>query len=564
MKAEFRKSMSEPTPKSENPMRDAVRTSPTSPAFGIASAFELRSSNFGRLLVALLILVGLVPGPAFAHSGSENVFYEGNIGPYAARVIIQRPDVVPGLADITIRVLQGEPTQVAVLPLKWNLGKKGAPTPDIAQPVRGEKQLYSAQLWFMENGSQSVEVTFKGAAGEASVQIPVAVMPTKVETMPPGLGTILLLLGVVLVLILLGIVRGAVRESVLAAGEAVSRKRAWVARGAVLFACVVLVLGLRFGKRWWDAEEQAYLTGRLYQPLAGAITASVEGGRRLLRLELPEGDLLKRSPIVPDHGKLMHLVLVSDPDQRVLAHLHPLKLNRRTFVVVLPEIPAGEYVAYAEVTYETGFAENITGSVQVPALTAGPPTAGGLKVGFDPDDAWHVAAPDQVGDVREGRRLAGLGDGHTLEWLDSKVVTAGEDISMRFQVRDAAGQPVPTAPYMGVLGHLFLRSADGHLFTHLHPAGSFSMASQQLIELRAQGKAPNEVNFGALEPVCELPSVEDSLAYWNAQKSAGADHSFSFPWKFVDPGDYRIWVQVKVDGRIRTGAFDVTVRPPSS
>jgi hypothetical protein len=90
------------------------------------------------------------------------------------------------------------------------------------------------------------------------------------------------------------------------------------------------------------------------------------------------------------------------------------------------------------------------------------------------------------------------------------------------------------------------------------------MASQQLIELRAQGKAPSQINFGALEPVCELPSVEDSLAYWNAQKSAGPDHSFSFPWKFVDPGDYRIWVQVKLDGRIRTGAFDVAVRPPSS
>lgn len=506
----------------------------------------------------------MTPCVALAHSGSQNVFYEGNIGPYAARVIIKRPEVVPGLADITIRMLKGEPAEVTVLPLKWNLGKKGAPTPDIARPVRGEPQLYSAQLWFMESGSQSVEVTLRGTAGEASVQIPVTMMPTKVETMPPGLGTVLSLLGAGLVVILLGIVRGAVRESVLAAGEVVSRKRAWVARIAVLLACLVLALGLRLGKRWWDAEAQTYLNDTLYKPMASAVTVGQEGDRRVLRLELPDAELRQRSPIVPDHGKLMHLVLVSDPDQRVLAHLHPLKLNRRTFAVTLPAIPAGTYAFYAEVTYETGFAENLTGQVQVPETAARPPTAGGLVVALDPDDAWHVAAPDPKDDLLPGRRITDLGGGFVMEWLDSKLVTAGEDISMRFQVRDSGGQPVPTTPYMGMMGHLFLRSVDGHLFTHLHPAGSFSMASQQLIELRAQGKAPSQIKFGALEPVCELPSVEDSLAYWNAQKSAGADHSFSFPWKFVDPGDYRIWVQVKLDGQIRTGAFDVAVRPPSS
>lgn len=520
-------------------------------------------AGLARLPLAAL-LVWLLPTVLSAHSGSQNVFYEGNIGPYAARVIIQRPDVVPGLADITIRVLQGEPAEVTVLPLKWNLGKQGAPTPDVAVPVRGEPQLYSAQLWFMESGSQSVEVTLKGGAGEAEVQIPVPIMPTKVGTMPPGLGTILLLLGVLLVVLLLGIVRAAVRESVLAAGEVTTRKRAWLARGAVLIAFLVLSAGLSFGKRWWDAEEQAYLQGTLYQPLAGVMSVRVENGQRVLRIELPEEDLRKRSPIVPDHGKLMHLVLVSDPDQRVLAHLHPLKLNRRTFVVALPEIPAGSYVAYAEVTYETGFAENIAVTVELPELDAHAASAPGVKLEIDPDDAWHVQTDPADSTFKEGRRLADLGHSLVMEWLDSKLITAGEDISMRFQVRDAAGEPVPTRPYMGMLGHLFLRSNDGHLFTHLHPAGSFSMASQQLIELRAQGKAPSQINFGALEPVCEIPSVEDSLAYWNAQKSAGADHSFSFPWKFVDPGDYRLWVQVRVGEGTHTGAFDVKVRPAES
>jgi hypothetical protein len=327
----------------------------------------------------------------------------------------------------------------------------------------------------------------------------------------------------------------------------------------------VLGIGLRGGRKWWDSEARDYYDNRLYKPIEGSFEARADGGQRILQLELPDEDLRHRAPIVPDHGKLMHLVLVSFPDQSVLAHLHPLKLNRRTFVVALPDIPSGPYVAYAEVTYETGFTENITGRVMLPEM-AGPTATNvaGLKIEMDPDDAWHVQDGDVGTDLKDGRRLAELSDGFVLEWLESKLVTAGEDISMRFLMRDASGTAVPTTPYMGMLGHLFLRSDDGHLFTHLHPAGSFSMASQQLFDLRAQGKAPSQINFGALEPACQLPTVEESLVFWNAQKSAGTDFSFSFPWKFVDPGDYRIWVQVKVEGKIRTGAFDVAVRPPSS
>ncbi len=564
MNSEFRKPRAEKTPKPEWAMgRQPVFKFRLS-RFEFGSAFDLRLSDLRWLVAVLLLAAALVrPSVASAHSGSQNVFYEGNIGAYAARVIIKRPEVVPGLADITIRMLKGEPTEITVLPLKWNLGKKGAPTPDVARPLRGEPGLFSAQLWFMESGSQAVEVGIKGASGEAEVVIPVAVMPTKVEQMSPAMGTILTLLGGLLVVGLLGIVRGAVRESVLPAGESISRKRIWVARAAVLFAMVVLSLGLHGGRKWWHAEAQEYYDKRLYKPLAGKLEARVEGGQRILQLELPDEDLRRRSPIVPDHGKLMHLVLVSFPDQNVLAHLHPLKLNRRTFVVAVPDLPAGAYVAYAEVTYETGFSENVTGRVLLPENNStGPASLAGVKVEIDPDDAWQVLADDAGTEIKDGRRLAELGDGFMVEWLDSKLVTAGADISMRFQVRDAAGSAVPTAPYMGMLGHLFLRSDDGHLFTHLHPAGSFSMASQQLFDMRALGKAPSQINFGALEPACQLPTVEESLAFWNAQKSAGADHSFSFPWKFIDPGDYRVWVQVKVGGKIRTGAFDVTVRPP--
>ena len=283
---------------------------------------------------------------------------------------------------------------------------------------------------------------------------------------------------------------------------------------------------------------------------------------RVLYLTLPERDPRRRSPIVPDHGKLMHLILVKSPGMEAMLHLHPQRLNRRTFVASVPGAPPGTYELYGEVTYETGFAENLTNLVEIPKPGTSGRSSAGVTMQADPDDSWHTLNQD-VQPKSIGGQVFQLGDGLVMEWMNDGYVNEGEDLSLRFQVRDAAGQPKKLEPYMGMLGHLMMRSHDGHLFTHLHPSGSFSMASQQLFDLRAEGKAPPEVNVGGLEPFCRIPGVEESLETWLAQKSAGADQSIGFPWKFMEHGLYRIWVQVKIDGRVRTGVFDIQVRHAS-
>ena len=35
----------------------------------------------------------------------------------------------------------------------------------------------------------------------------------------------------------------------------------------------------------------------------------------------------------------------------------------------------------------------------------------------------------------------------------------------------------------------------------------------------------------------------------------------AFPYEFPKPGRYRIWVQVKTSGKVRTGVFDAEVQP---
>jgi hypothetical protein len=116
-----------------------------------------------RLLCVLLLLAG--PLIASAHIGEQNVIYEGLAGPYPVRVIIRPPDVVPGLAEISVRILQGSATRVTVLPVRYDTGSKGAPAPDLAEPVRGEPNLYNAQLWLMMSGAHSIFVNVQGSAG---------------------------------------------------------------------------------------------------------------------------------------------------------------------------------------------------------------------------------------------------------------------------------------------------------------------------------------------------------------------------------------------------------------
>jgi hypothetical protein len=514
---------------------------------------SLRQKRAAPLVVIALVglAIFLLTSPTNAHVGSPNVFFEGNAGPYPVHVIIHPAEVIPGLAEINVRVEGSDIQQVTALPIKWNTGKKGAPPPDVAKPVHGETNLFNAQLWFMEGGAQSVEVEVRGTSGTGRVTIPVDAVARRVLTMPKGLGSMLAVLGITLVAIFLSIIGASVRESALEPGLDPTQRRRLGARIATIAGALIIITLLWGGKRWWNSEAADYRNNRLYHPISATGQVRIENGRRVLRLTVNDPEFMRSPPLVPDHGKLMHLFLAREPKLDAFGHLHPFKKDRRTFEAAVPSLPAGTYRVYADVTYETGLSDTMTTTVDIPEVNSAP-TASALA---DPDDSWWLGAG--LGQDLNSQQC-NLGTNYLMTCVARDKILQNQPIKLRFTVQDALGQSVSVEPYLGMRGHLALRRDDGSVFTHLHPGGSASMAAMQLSTLRTEGKLPLAAAFGRDEPICQLPEASNSDRQW----LNGGDQSdgISFPYAFPKPGRYRLWVQVKVKGEILTGVFDVDVQ----
>jgi hypothetical protein len=473
-----------------------------------------------------------------AHVGSPNVFYEGSAGPYPVRVVVRPPGVIPGLAEISVRIPSGDVRRVTVQPVRWDLGTKGAPRADEALPVAGEPRLWSAELWFMDFGSYSVHVAVEGAAGTGTVIVPVPAVATQTLGMKRGMALGLAGLGLFLFVGALTIVGAAARESVLPPGEvpdAARRRKSWIARA---IAVPVLALALLGGSRWWDAEARAYENNLYEAPETEASVAAVDG-ERVLTLAITDTTWRYTTPLMPDHGKLMHMFLVREPALDAFAHVHPVRADSTRFQLTLPsELPAGTYRVYADVVHESGFSRTFVEKVTLPAAAQA-----GAVVAKDADDSWRVGGAGAGNAVR-------LEDGSTMTWARDAQPAAGRETTLRFRVTDPAGAPAALQPYMGMLSHAAVSRDDGSVFVHLHPAGTVSTTAQQVFAQRERGDTTRTAD-GRL--VIREPG--------HAMHAAGAQPGVvSFPYEFPKAGHYRIWVQVKRDGRVLTGAFDADVR----
>ena len=133
-----------------------------------------------------------------ADIGHNNVVYEGKAGNIPLRVFVQLPGVVPGLADISIRIFADGVNKVTIQPQKQDKDRKSkSPPPDVAEPVQGETNLFSAQLWLMDFGSYNLDIKIYQGQRVERTSIPVNSIATKVAVMNQATSSVLwVLLGV--------------------------------------------------------------------------------------------------------------------------------------------------------------------------------------------------------------------------------------------------------------------------------------------------------------------------------------------------------------------------------
>jgi hypothetical protein len=486
-----------------------------------------------KVLTAAIFLAGAAP--LAAHVGSPDTFFEGTAGPYRVRVTVRPPGVVPGRAEIFVRPETDGVTGVSVRPRRYDAGPRGAPPPDEARRVAGDPGLFTASLWLMREGEHAVEIEVTGGAGAGRVVVPVASVATRTLPMRGSLLAIILAFAALLVAGGLAIVFAAASESTLAPGETPSPARRRMAIAATCIAAVVFLFLLAGENAWWGKARDESVRS-LFRPYraSAAVAGAAEG--RVLRLTIDDPAWRARGwhPLVPDHGKLVHLFAIREPALDAFAHLHPARATERAFDAPFPDLPAGTYSVFADMTDETGFAQTVTAQARVSAAVPGLPRAPDA----DPDDSWIVGKPLPAAPAPPGP--ADLGGGMTMRWDRSPdPVRSGREMSLAFDVRDSSGAPVPLEPYMGMGAHAVVLRDDGSVFVHLHPMGTVSMASMERF------------------PVAESGSM-GSMNHASHEKIAGG--RVSFPYAFPRPGPYRLWVQVKTAGTVRTGVFDVLVR----
>jgi hypothetical protein len=187
-----------------------------------------------------------------AHVGSPNVYFSGRAGPYDVRVVVRPPEVVPGVARVTVRTAV-DVQRVSIRPVYWRAGSKGAPSADETRRLAGDARTFEGSLWLMARGAYTVDVIVEGAEGTANVLVPVASVATGRLEMSGGLATVLVLLGVMLFAGLVNIVYKSAGESLQPEGTPVDPARRKRARRIAAVSVPIIGLLVLGGARWWSA-----------------------------------------------------------------------------------------------------------------------------------------------------------------------------------------------------------------------------------------------------------------------------------------------------------------------
>jgi hypothetical protein len=392
---------------------------------------------------------------------------------------------------------------------------------------------FTGELWLMESGSWQIRLEVFGRNGKGEMAVPVEAAARRTLQMRGALGALLLALMIFLVLALISIFGAAARESQMEPGSAATPGSRRLGRIAMVVTAAAVAALLFLGNKWWNAaaaersDLMLYKAPPLVATLANRDTLDLKMGFSAWH-DRRKDMLLDR--LIPDHGHLMHAFLLRLPEMDRFYHLHPVRGAENTFSESLPRVSAGDYQIFADVVRESGFADTMTARITLPELTG---------QALNGDDS--MAEASAISSAAK-KTMVPLEGGGSAEWiLGGQPIHSGVPMILRFRILDQNGKSASDLePYMGMAGHLIIVNRDLSVFAHVHPAGSVPMAAVMLLE--------KEKAVGG-EGMAGMPGMHDR----------GLPNEVTFPYGFPQPGDYRLFMQIKRNGRVQTGVFDVHV-----
>jgi hypothetical protein len=430
-----------------------------------------------------LLLLMLLALPGRAHIGSPDTFVQASIGPYSVLIAAHPPAVTPGALELDLRFNPDDHITQATAALD-----SAEPT---AIPVVNDGTA-STSLWAATTAATALHITVQGARGPADYSVTLPATPDRAakSTGVRGMASVLLVLGIALL-------AGAV--------VLLARRSRWKGCAALLASAGVLAA-------FWASQH-----ARTATTVAAALTPD---GRLDLTLHNPAESF---AGLLPDHGKLLHLFLLREPQQDVLLHLHPEQLAPGHFTVRLPAMPPGTYQLFADYYLSSGRGETATLALGLPAQSH--------TSASSPDDSFAVlrplsrAAPPPTLDAGTSLYTDRLPDGYTLQLRTPTAMHPLHANLLQVALLDATGHPpADMALYLGMAAHAVVLRSDNRVFAHIHPGGTLPMT------MPADGMA--------------MPAPSSTA---------------TIPYGFPAPGRYRVFVQMKHGAIIETGAFDLTV-----
>src|ERR1700723_3181544 len=429
-----------------------------------------------RLTIPLLLLSNF----ALAHVGSPDVYFDGAAGPYHLLVTVNPPPMVPGIAQVQVRVTSGTVSSISLAPVYVNGKDQGLPpAADALQPSVTDPQWFIGKVWMMESGSWEVRVQVTGVQGTGKLAIPVPVFARRTLPMEKSLGSLLVGLMLFLTVGIVAIAGAAAREGGLAASATASagnRRLGWIAMALSAVAVVAIVA---LGNWWWNVQAADLKQNTIYStpPLGVSLSRAKDGrGQLSVPVEEDSGHKLRKEQwsmgLIPDHGHLMHAFLLRITEMDRFFHLHPEQQSDGSFTLKLPALDAGRYKIFADIVRGSGFPETLVSEIELPDVKGGPLSGDASGV----SGAAFASSSQSI-------NVAQLSDGSPMVWEPEGALQAGQVVWLRFRVEDAVQHPVhDLEPYMGMAGHGEFVGSTCRVFAQTPPAGSVPMASLMIAQ----------------------------------------------------------------------------------